>query len=126
MSLHQDLYGNDFLKRVNFCNWICRKMRTDLLFLSHVILSDEANFANTGNVNRHNMPYWANQNPRWMRTVRFQHPWSVNCWCGIVGQHVIGPYFFEGRLTGQVAVTFLQNLLPQLMEDVPLHVCMNM
>ena len=22
MSLHQDLYGNDFLKRVNFCNWM--------------------------------------------------------------------------------------------------------
>ena len=25
MSLHQHLYGNDFLKRVNFCNWIRRK-----------------------------------------------------------------------------------------------------
>ena len=25
---------------------------------------------------------------------------SVNCWCGIVGDHVIGPYFFEGRLNG--------------------------
>ena len=22
MSIHQDLYGNDFLKRINFCNWI--------------------------------------------------------------------------------------------------------
>ena len=32
MSLHQDLYGNDFLKRVNFCNWISRKMRTDVSF----------------------------------------------------------------------------------------------
>ena len=53
-----------------------------------------------------------------MRTVPFQHPWSVNCWCGIVGDHVISPYFFEGRLTGQVYVNFLQN--------VPLHVRMNM
>ena len=79
MSLHQNLYGNDFLKRVNFCNWIRRKMRTDVSFLSHVLFSDEANFANTGNVNRHNMHYWANENPRWMRTVPFQHPWSVNC-----------------------------------------------
>ena len=50
MSLHQDFYGNDFLKRVNFCNWIRRKMRTDVSFLSHVLFSDEANFANTGNV----------------------------------------------------------------------------
>ena len=32
MSLHQDLYGNDFLKRVNFRNWIRKKMRTDTHF----------------------------------------------------------------------------------------------
>ena len=126
MSLHQDFYGNDFLKRVNFCNWIRRKMRTDVSFLSHVLLSDEANFANTGNVNRHNMHFWANENPRWMSTVPFQYPWSVNCWCGIVGDHVIGSYFFEGRLTGQVYANFLQNVLPQLMEAVPLHVRINM
>ena len=61
-----------------------------------------------------------------MRTVPFEHLWSANCWCGIVGDHVIGPYFFEGRLIGQVYANFLQNVLPQLMEDVPLHVRMNM
>ena len=71
MTLHQDLCGNDFSKRVNFCNWISRKMRTDVSFLSHVLFSDEANFANTGNVNRHNMHYRTNENPRWMRTVPF-------------------------------------------------------
>ena len=41
MLLHQDLYGNDFLKRVKFCNWILRKMRTDVSFLSHVLFSDD-------------------------------------------------------------------------------------
>ena len=126
MSLHQDLYGNDFLKRVNFCNWILRKMPTDVSFLSHVIFPNEANLANTGNVNRHNMHYWANENPRWMRNVPFQHPWSVNCWCSIVGDHVIAPHFFEGRLTEQVFVNFLQNVMLQLMDDAPLHVRMNM
>ena len=83
MSLHQNLYGNDFLKRVNFYNWIRRIMHTYVSFLSHVLFSNETNFANTGNVN-----------PRWMKTVPFQHAWSVNCWCGIVGEDVIGPYFF--------------------------------
>ena len=60
-----------------------------------------------------------------MRTVPFQHLWPVNCWCGIVSDHVIGLYFFKARLTGQVYANFLQNVLPQLMEDVPLHVRMN-
>ena len=64
ISLHQDLYGNDYLKRVNFCNWIRRNMRTDVSFFRHVLFSDEANFANTGNMNRHHMHYWANENPR--------------------------------------------------------------
>ena len=101
-------------------------MRTDVSFLSHVLFSDQANFTNTGNVNRHNMHYWANENPPWMRTVLFQYPWSVNCRCGIVSDHVIGPYFFEGHLSGQVYANFLQNVLPQLMKDVLLHVSMNM
>ena len=70
-------------------------MRTDVSFLSHALFSDEANFANTGNVNRHNMHYCANENPRSMKTVPFQHPWPVNYWCGIVGDHDIGPYFFK-------------------------------
>ena len=73
MSLHQDLYGNDFLKRVNFCNWIHKKIRTDVSFLRHVLFSHEANFANTGNVNRLNMHYWANENPRWMRKIGRAH-----------------------------------------------------
>ena len=107
MSLHQDLYGNDFLKPVNFCIWIRRKMREDVSFFTHVLFSDESNFANTGNVNLHNIHYWANENTRWMRTLLFQHPWSVNCWCGIIGDHVIGPYFFEGRLTVQVYASIL-------------------
>ena len=34
--------------------------------------------------------------------------------------------FFKGRLTGQVYANFLQNVLPQLIENVPLHVLMNM
>ena len=72
------------------------------------------------------MHYWGNENARWMRTVPFQHPWSVNCWSGIVGDHVIGPYFFEGHLTEKVYANFVQYVLSQLMEDVLLHVRMNM
>ena len=71
ISLHQDLYDNDFIKHVNFCNWIRRKIRTDVSFSSHVLFSEEANFASTGNVNRNYMHYCANENPRWMRTVPF-------------------------------------------------------
>ena len=54
-SRQMEKYGKDFLKRVNFCNWIRRKLRTDVSIFSPVVFSDEANFANAGNVNRYNI-----------------------------------------------------------------------
>jgi len=58
-------------------------------FLSRVLFSDEANFCNNGQVNRHNMHYWVMENPYWMRTVSFQRPWFLNVWYGIVSNHRI-------------------------------------
>lgn len=51
-----------------------------------------------------------------------QHRFSVNVWAGIVGQHLIGPYFFEGILTGAVYLRFLQTELETLLENVPLNI----
>lgn len=126
MSLHQDLRGNDFMNRVHFCNWVQRKMDRDPLFLFNVMFSDECTFKNTGELNRHNMHYWSQANPHWMRQIPFQHPWSLNAWCGIVGDNVIGPYFFNAHLNGEMYSQFLLNELPLLLEDVPLQTRQNM
>ena len=41
--------------------------------------------------------------------------------CGVqLGGQLIGPFILEGRLTGEVYLRFLQEELPQLLEDVPL------
>ena len=109
MSLHQDFYGNDFLKRVNFCNWIRRKTRTDVSFC-HVLFSDETNFANTGNVNRHNMHYWANKNPGWMRTVSFQHLWFVKCCAALSAITLLVHIFLKVAWLGKFTKTFCKTL----------------
>ncbi|KYN14611.1 hypothetical protein ALC57_13185 [Trachymyrmex cornetzi] len=41
-----------------------------------------------------------------------QHRWSLNTWCGIVNGYLIGPYFFDNRLSGETYLSFLQNKLP--------------
>ena len=41
-------------------------------------------------------------------------------WCAVLDDQLIGPFILEGRLTGEVYLTFLQEELPQLLEDVPL------
>lgn len=63
------------------------------------------------------MHYWAAENPHWIRMVPNQHPWSVNTWCGIVADKVIGPHFFDGPLNGEMYNNFLNNNLPQLLND---------
>ncbi|XP_011864210.1 PREDICTED: uncharacterized protein LOC105560037 [Vollenhovia emeryi] len=70
------------------------------------------------------MHYWSVENPHWLRQVEHQRPWNV--WCGILGTQVIGPYFIEGNLNGQMYSDFLDNVLPILMEDVPLQTRMDM
>lgn len=50
MTLHQELYGQDFENRVAFCNWVAREMLGNNRFLKNIIFSDEATFHNCGQV----------------------------------------------------------------------------
>lgn len=112
IELHQELYEDDFLRRITFCNWMLNKIREVPDILSKVLFSDESTFKNNGIVNRHNMHYYASENPHWVRHVDNQNRWSVNVWGGILGPYIIGPYFFEERLTGQVYLKFFNMIYP--------------
>jgi len=73
------------------------------------MFSDESTFSSGGVVNRHNSHCWAGENPRWMMERRMQGRWSINVWCGIVNQYVVGPHFFDGKLVNILrhSVTFI-------------------
>jgi len=101
IHLHQNLEEPDFVSRMNSCNVMLRMINEDPTLLSRVLFSDEANFCNNGQVNRHNMHYWAIENLYWMRSVSFQRPWSLNVLCGIVGNY-IEPHFSKESLNGVV------------------------
>jgi hypothetical protein len=87
-----------------------------------VLFTDEATFTNCAEMNKQNCRYWASENPHWMRQVPLQHQWKLNVWCGVVGDRVIGPHFFDGILTGNMYIDFLRNVLPTLLEEVPLDI----
>jgi hypothetical protein len=61
MILQQELHGEDFQKRTEFCNFIQRQNGV----YSHILFSDEATFRSDSIVNRHNMHYWSVDNPHW-------------------------------------------------------------
>jgi len=117
----QELLVIDYERRITFCEWIHGAME-DNDFLCKILFSDEATFMNSGHVNRHNMHYWAVENPHWMRSIPFQHRWSLTVWCGIIGNLVIGPYFFEETVRSNSYCNLLQNHLPALLENVSLHI----
>ena len=46
---------------------------------------------------------------------------SVNIWAAIVKDHLIGPQILAERLNGAMYLNFLQNTLPELLENIPLQ-----
>lgn len=124
--LHQALTATDFDNRLNYCIWLKNMKRENPLLMSQILWTDEASFGNNGVVNLHNMHYWSETNPHWMREVDNQHRWNVNVWCGILDGRVIGPHFFEGNLTGEMYLHFLTFNLPELLDNVNLATRRNM
>ncbi|KAF0746732.1 Uncharacterized protein FWK35_00015450 [Aphis craccivora] len=94
--------------------------------LSKIIWTDESRFDNNGIINRHNFHFWNETNPTWTRETNAQVRCSVNVWCGILNNTLIGSYFYDGTLTGQRYLEFLQNILPLLMDCIPLQIRTNM
>lgn len=124
--LHQALNDTDYDRRLDFCHWLLNMIRENPNFLSRILWTDEATFTNAGGVNLHNMHYWSEQNPHWMRQVDFQNRWSLNVWCGILEEKIIGPHFFDQTLNGARFLDFLATFLPPLLEEVSLQTRTNM
>lgn len=122
LVLHQALSDTDFDRRLDYCYWLRNMCNENLRFLSLVLWTDEATFTSCGRVNLHNMHYWSQTNPHWMREVDHQNRWSVNVWCGVLGDRIIGPFVFDGHLNGESYLNFLENDLPILLENIPLDV----
>ena len=41
---------------------------------------------------------------------------------GIIADHIIGPYLLPNRLTGEIYLTFPRDMLPTLLDAVPLEI----
>lgn len=121
IHLVQGLTPRDPDQRLTFIARMNDYIDEDVHFLNRILWGDESRFHNNGTVNRHNCHYWSSENPKWTRENRFQTVWGVNVWCGVFNGRLIGPHFYDGTLTGERYLDFLQNVLPILLEDVPLN-----
>jgi len=90
--------------------------------IRHILFTDEVHFTCDGVNNTRNTHLWDHDNPHGTVESNYQHRFSVNVWCGVIGDQLIGPYISPQRLTGDFYANFLQDELPALLENVPLQI----
>jgi len=95
--LHKML-PTDYPRRLEFCETMLENSLQDPTFIQRIAFGDEACFFLNGEFNHHNMRLWSQTNQHWAIERRSQDSPKLNVWAGIFGDHVLGPYFFEGNI----------------------------
>lgn len=72
--------------------------------------------------NRNLHYHWAPENPRIIREGVIQVRFKVNVWCGILGNRLIGPVFFDNTMTQYVYFDFLNVRLLDYLEELPIEI----
>lgn len=116
----QALLPVDYPQRVQYCLWLSLMIGNNPDFSSKILFTDEANFSRECITNFHNNHIWSDENPNAIVESRFQHKFSLNVWVGIIGDFLIGPHFLPQRLDGNSYLNFIQNELPNLLQDIDL------
>ena len=114
----QHLEPGDHAQRMDLCHWV--NAHPELLNV--ILFTDEGSFTRDGINNLRNVHTWAHCNPHATCVTHFQRRFSLNVWCGMLGNRLIGPFVFDNNLTGNTYEAFLRNELPGLLEDIPLMI----
>jgi hypothetical protein len=88
IQMLQELKEQDFPKRVQFCETLLNHLN-----MNNLIMSDEATFHLTGDVNKHNCRIWASENPHTFYEQQRDSP-KVTVWCAVSKNKIYGPFFF--------------------------------
>jgi hypothetical protein len=111
------------LEPADMCSWseLCCCINFNPRVLSKVSYTDKAHLTRNGVNNTRNSHLWVRNNTYGTVEIKYQHRFSVNVWCGLIGDQLIGPYIFPQRLTGALYSNVLQDELPALLENGPLQ-----
>ena len=115
MNLHpykarllHELSDEDFAHRVAFCEEVQERMDYDHGFINNLIFTDGANFHLCGDVNRHNLRYWSNDNPNVIFTKPMHSP-RVTVWAGVWAGGFLGPFFFQRHSNRRALLEHVQQ-----------------
>lgn len=115
----QYLHPGDDERRVTFCQWYLEQIRTNESFGRLVIWSDECYFSSAGIFNRHNTRHWSAENHHLIFERAQQGRFGVGVSCFILGRRIVYRTY-EGGLTARRYLEILEEVIPELLENVPL------
>ena len=114
----QELKPNDCHLRLHYAREMISASASDEHYLTSILFTDESTFHTSSHVNRHNMRFWAQENPHVLLPHQRDSP-KVNVWCGLTYNRVIGPYFFDEKtVCGETYLHMLETfVIPTLGND---------
>lgn len=121
----QEMLPLDHVSRFDFCSAMLDRHFDQNVFMT-IGWTDEASFTTRGIYNRKNTHYWSSENQRRVKTIRRQGYLSVNVWCMIVGNQILGPVFFNGNLNGERYLEMLRNEILPLINQLPDNIRQNL
>jgi hypothetical protein len=98
----------------------CHRLYSNRQLLPLILFTVKAAFTLKGTNNTRNSHRWSHDNPHGTLETDFQRRFSMNVWCFMIDNMLIGPVILDDRMIRQNYLDFLQYGLPEQLEDVPL------
>ena len=91
----QNLHPGDSAMHLEFCHWL----HTNRHLLPLILFTDEATFTRNGINNTSKSHRWSHENPHGTVETNFQRRFSINVWCSMIDDMLIGPVILDDRMT---------------------------
>lgn len=107
----QALLRHDPGRRINFCEGMINRFQADPGLMDRILWSDECTFTVNGMFNNKNFVYWRDENPFNVRATKHQYRWSINYWCGMVGDRLVKFLYYTNQINSLFIKKIKNNLL---------------
>jgi len=96
-------------------------LNNDPFFFHKILWTDESCFTTAGVPNRKNLHYWSIANPEKYLEIKRSGRRSLNVWCGLKNNKILGPIFYQNTMTGDSYLRILRDDVEELIDNMPLN-----
>lgn len=118
----QTFYPEDDVRQVKFCTYLLNKLEQHPDHLNNIIFTDK--FTNYRMLNQHNEHAWSIKNLHQHQARHPQIRFALKVWVGILGDKILGPYFYEETLLADRYLEFLNTFIVDYLNRLNDNICL--